>query len=89
MAVGAASSTVEIEFTSGTWTDVTSYLAYEQGMAGTFGRASEFDDVSQGTWSCTLRNDDGRFTPNNPVSPYFPGVVENVRLRVTVTPPGG
>lgn len=89
MAVGPPSGKVEIEWTAGTWTDVTSYVALEEALSGTFGRTSEFDDVSAGTWTVRLRNDDGRFTPNNPLSPYYPNVVENARLRVTLTPPGG
>jgi hypothetical protein len=89
MAVGPPTAKVEIEWTPGTWTDVSSYLAGEEGMGGSFGRATEFDDVSAGAWNVTLRNDDGRFTPNNPLSPYYPNVVENVRLRVSMTAPGG
>jgi hypothetical protein len=87
MAVGPPTCKVEIEWSIGTWTDVTAYAA--DAMGGTFGRATEFDDISAGTWNLTLRNDDGRFTPDNPLSPYFPNVVENRRLRVTLTPPGG
>jgi hypothetical protein len=75
---------VEIEWTAGTWTNVTSYVSAEAGMRGAFGRATQFDDTSAGTWTLTLRNTDGRFTPDNPTSPYFPNVVKSKRLRVTV-----
>lgn len=89
MAVGVPTVTVEIEWTVGTWTDVSTDLAFEQGTSGTFGRPSEFDDVSAGVWRVVLRNDTGTYTPDNPLSTYYPNVVENRRLRVTVTPPGG
>lgn len=47
--------------------------------------------TAQGTQSTpaqinfSLTNRDGRFTARNPFSPYFPNVVKNVPVRVTVT----
>jgi hypothetical protein len=87
MAVGVPTCKVEVEWTPGTWTDVTAWASDAQ--SGSFGRATEFDDVSAGVWNLVLRNDDGRFTPDNPLSPYFPNVVENRRLRITMNPPTG
>lgn len=80
-----ASVTTEIEFTTGTWTDVSVYVVGESGMGGTAGRADEYSDPSPRTWNFSLRNDDGRFTPDNPLSPYYPNVIENKRIRVTIT----
>lgn len=76
------SSTVEIEFVSGTWTDVSAYLVGEDAMGGQRGRPSEFEDAAAATWSLILRNDDGRFTPDNPTSPYYPNVTRRKRIRV-------
>lgn len=75
----------EVEFTAGTWTDVTPYVQAEAGATGTFGRPSEFEDCAPATWRFSLRNDDGRFMPDNPLSPHYPNVVENRRVRVTAT----
>ena len=75
---------VEIEFTNGSFTDVTAYVAGEVEMGGSRLRATEFDDTSAGTWQVTFRNDDGRFTPDNPLSPYWPNVVESIRMRVSI-----
>jgi hypothetical protein len=55
----------EVEFTPGTWTDVTSYVVAEAESTGTFGRPTRYDDVGSATWSTTLRNDTGAFTPGN------------------------
>lgn len=86
MAAGKVTSIlVQIMFTTGTWTDVTSWFADEAGMGGRYGRSDEFTEVAPATWGLTLRNSDGRFTPDNPTSPYYPYVVEDVRLRVSVT----
>lgn len=75
----------EVEFSAGTWTDITAYVRAEAGASGTFGRPNEFEDCAPSTWKFSVRNDDGRFMPDNPLSPYWPNVVENRRVRVTAT----
>ena len=81
-----SSAKVEIEFTPGTWTDVTAYWAPP--ITITQGRATEFDEVSPGSTSVSLRNMDGRFMPENPSSPYYPNVVEGVRVRISMVKGG-
>ena len=86
-----ASSTVEIEFTSGTWTDVTTYVDWNQGVEIKQGRASEFDDVSPGEITFTLYNlpdtttGISPFTPDSPISPYYPNITKGKRVRFKVT----
>jgi hypothetical protein len=75
---------VEIQWIAGQWTDVSSLVALEAGVKITQGRATEADDSTPGTCTFTLRNDDGRFTPNNPLSSFFPEIVENTPVRVSV-----
>lgn len=58
MAVGA----------SGAMTDVTDYVDFQVGVTYDYGRNSEFDDTTPGSFSFTLDNLDGRFTPENPNS---------------------
>lgn len=77
--------TVEIEFISGSWVDVSAYVAAEQMVGIRGGRTTEFEDVGPATCTLVLRNDDGRFTPDSAGSPYFPYVTEGRRLRVTLT----
>lgn len=72
-------SIIEIEFTSGVWTDVSAYV--QPSVGSSFGIESWDDDGQAGTISFVLENDDGRFTPDNPLSPYWPNIVEGVRCR--------
>lgn len=75
----------EIEFTSGVWTDVSEWVAADVESVGSFGRPTRFEDVAASTWDTTLRNSDGRFTPGNPNSPYYPNVAKGKNVRVSVT----
>lgn len=75
---------VEIEFTAGVWTDVSAYLIYSEGVTIQRGRVSVLDAPQISTLSLALRGNDGRFTPGYNGGPYFPNVVPNKRIRVTV-----
>jgi hypothetical protein len=76
---------VEIEFTAGVWTSASAYLVDETVVSG--GRPTAYEDTAPGTLSLQLRNSDGRFTPDNPTSPYWPNVKENVGIRCWVNGP--
>lgn len=65
-----------------TWTDVT---AYTRQVSINRGKASLFDRMSAGTCSVVLNNNDGRFDPNNTLSPYAPYVLPMRQIRVTAT----
>lgn len=78
--MGAAK--LEIEFTSGVWTDVTAYTQMPVTLG--FGVENWDDDGTPGTITATLENYDGRFTPDNPTSPYWPNIVEGIRCRWTI-----
>lgn len=80
-----SSLTVEIEFTSGAWTDVTSYVQLSQSVSIRRGRNTVLDTAQIGSCAFALIGDDGRFTPGFNGSPYFPNVRPNVRVRVTVS----
>ena len=75
---------VEI-YLHGAWVDVTPWHAGEQPTTLHAGRNNEFSDISPGTWSFSLRNEDGRFTPRTAVSPYYPNVVPGAPARISVT----
>lgn len=64
-----------------TWTDITPYLvAYSRNPV----RTNEFDQPGPATASLTLRNDDSRFTPDNPSSPYSGGAGLKPYRRIRV-----
>lgn len=50
----------------GAYVDVTDDVLFEEGdVPFTEGRAAEFDDIRPGTFSFTLANGDGKYTPDN------------------------
>jgi hypothetical protein len=80
------STTIEIEFTDGVWTDVTSLVNVGSGaITRKVGRSTQLDTISAGSLSFTLDNPDGTFTPDNALSTYYPNVVEGKRVRWKVT----
>jgi hypothetical protein len=82
--------TVEIEFVSGTWTDVSTFVDWTRGVQTKQGRTSEFDDIGPGQCVFTLQNVPdvttgiAPFTPDSPVSPYYPNVTKGKRVRFKV-----
>ncbi len=66
-----------------TWTDVSAYVRGT--VTITKGRADFAQTADATRMSFTLNNTDGRFTPGNPLSPYWPNVVRNVPVRVQLT----
>jgi hypothetical protein len=80
---------LEIEFVSGAWTDVSAYVRWGDGVEIDQGRADDTDDAQPGTISVNLDNFSpafglyGVFSPDNPLSPFFPNVKEGKRIRFT------
>lgn len=66
-----------------TWTDVSAYV--RGAVTITKGRGDYARTADATRISFTLNNTDGRFTPGNPLSPYWPNVVRNVPVRVQLT----
>lgn len=80
---------VEIAFASAadavtpSWTDVTAYLHFPAGVSISHGRQDEMAQVGTGTSAFVLDNTDGRFTPGNPASPYYPNVKLRRKVRIS------
>lgn len=68
-----------------TWTDITPYADVAQGVSITRGASDELSDTQPGTATLILDNADGRFTPGNASSPYYPYVRRNAPIRISVT----
>src|SRR5438270_17099 len=64
--------------TSGAYVEVTSYVEFGQGIAYNYGRPDQFSDPAPGTFTFTLNNADGRFTPGNTASPLATTVTEGM-----------
>ncbi|WP_030173264.1 LamG-like jellyroll fold domain-containing protein [Streptomyces sp. NRRL S-813] len=67
-----------------TWTDISQYVNQVQGVTITRGASDELSDAQPGTATLTLDNVDGRFTPGNAASPYYPFVRRNAPVRISV-----
>src|SRR5690554_4009104 len=65
------------------WTDVTPALAWAP-ITISRGRHDEQGGVEAGDCTVVLDNVDGAFTPDHPLSPYYPHVVTGTPIRVTV-----
>lgn len=83
---------VEIAFStqpndpSPNYVDVTSYVRNVEGNVSiTRGRQDRYDTVQPSKVGFTLLNLDGRFTPGNVSSPYYPNVKKGRKVRVSVT----
>lgn len=76
---------LEVEFTDGVWTDLTTRLSAVQIDRG---KARVEDNQQAGTGSLTLDNSDHALTPNNTGSPYYPNVKPMRRVRITASGAG-
>src|SRR5215831_7522878 len=76
---------VKVELSlAGVWTNITPYVMLRDGIAiSNMGRADETGSITPSNLNLTLRND-GRFTPRNTASPYYPNIVRNARIRLSV-----
>ena len=75
---------VELDL-AGTWTDITLYVLQRDLLQITsMGRTDEATTIQSGQLALTLRNTDGRFTPNNAAGAYYPNIVLNAQVRVSV-----
>ena len=69
---------------NGTWTDITSFAYIRDGVTITGGRVDENSTPSPATVTLTLNNTDGRFSPNYTGGAYYPYLVRNTQLRLSV-----
>ena len=68
------------------WVDITNYVNDNlQPPTTSVGRQTELQQVNPGSFTLVLNNQDHRFTPGNPSSPYYPGWRTSMRLRLRET----
>lgn len=71
----------------GVWTDITSYVRYEEGISVSYGRSSSASSMS--TAMCQFRLDNrpdsaqSRWSLRNPTSPLYGKIGRNTQLRVS------
>lgn len=72
----------------GVWTDITQDVYLRDPITITRGRHDEGSRVDPGSCALTLNNRDGKYSPRNPLSPYFGQIGRNTKLRVSVPAAG-
>lgn len=75
--------TVEVDFGGDGWVDVSPWLRSSPGITITRGRQDEQSAVQPSIATFSLNNDDGRFSPGLPSSPYYPDVTDGQPVRIT------
>lgn len=73
---------LEIELTSGSWTDITAYCKHVNISRQS---ASAESGLSVGQAQFVLMNNDGRFSPDNASGPYYPNLKINKAIRIKAT----
>jgi hypothetical protein len=69
-----------------TWVDITAWVNDNmQTVTTSEGRQTELAQVDPGMLTFLLNNQDHRFTPGNPLSPYSPGWRTGMRIRLRET----
>lgn len=67
------------------WVDVSQYTRNVSGdVSVSRGRLDRYDKVQPSKLSFTLMNHDGRFTPGNTTSPYYPNVKKGRKVRYSL-----
>ena len=72
---------------NGTWTDISDYGYNNGDYSGctiTRGKADESAQASPSSMTTGLNNADGRFTARNPSGAYYPNLIKNTQVRVSV-----
>jgi hypothetical protein len=75
---------VDLSLDGSTWTDVTDDVRYEDRIRITRGRSDWGRQTDPGRCSFSLKNLDGKYSPQNPRSPYFGQIGRNTPVRVSV-----
>src|SRR3954468_21467544 len=68
---------------NGVWTDVTARTYLRDRITITRGRQDQGARVDPGSCTITFNNKDGRFSPRNPVGPYYGLIGRNTPVRVS------
>ncbi|WP_020385921.1 hypothetical protein [Kribbella catacumbae] len=66
----------------GTWTEVTTDVRVANTITVTRGKGELASQAGPSSCSLTLNNRDGKFSPRNPVGPYFGKIGRNTQIRV-------
>lgn len=67
-----------------TWTDITDDVRVSDGIAIVRGRADEEGEIGPSSCKLTVDNRTGKYSPRNPLGPYYGKIGRNTELRVSL-----
>lgn len=67
----------------GGWTDISPYVYYRDRIKITRGKSDETSQAQPQAATLTINNRDGRFSPRNPVGPYYGQIGRNTPIRIS------
>lgn len=70
-------------FLNGVWVDISQYVYYSDKINITRGRPDETSQIQPQTASMTINNRDGRFSPRNPLGPWYGQIGRNTPIRIS------
>lgn len=79
---GPIGLTVEI-FINSAWADISPYVYYRDKIRITRGKSDETSQIQPQTATLTINNRDGRFSPRNPLGPYYGQIGRNTPIRIS------
>ncbi|MFJ2949114.1 hypothetical protein ACIO8H_16020 [Streptomyces sp. NPDC087226] len=68
----------------GTWTDISADVRTASDMTGTRGRSSWASEADPSKYVFSLNNRHGKYSPRNPLSPYYRLLSRNTPIRISV-----
>jgi len=70
-------------FLNSVWVDISQYVYYSDKITITRGRPDETSQVQPQTATMTINNRDGRFSPRNPLGPWYGQIGRNTPIRIS------
>lgn len=80
----AAPLGLKVELDLAGWTDITQYVYDRDQLSIARGKSSESANAEPSRCTFTVNNRDGRFSPRNPLSPYYGVIGRNTPTRVSL-----
>jgi hypothetical protein len=71
----------------GSWTDISADVRTESDMSGTRGMSSWASEADPSKYVFALNNRHGKYSPRNPLSPYYRQLSRNTPIRISVPSP--
>ncbi len=76
-------------YVDGSWVDITSDVRQTVDLSIEYGRSNESDAPNPASFTAILDNTGGKYSPRNPLSPYYGKLKRNTPIRVSIVGTSG